>query len=280
METSNNYKFSTIKDNNNCENKNLIGLKKDNDDEYVNLKKLIRSKYILKKILSFLDEKKKLIMIKYNKVFTKFLDITIEQYKKISGRLKINGINGYGKEYDLEKMNLIFKGFYLNGKKNGKGKEYLNDRLKFVGEYFNGKRNGKGLEFNKYERVIFEGEYLDGKKWNGIIYKDKYKFIIKDGKGILRLYHDNGKLKFEGEYINGNKKGKKYCDNGELIFEGEYLNEKKWNGKIKIYSKIEIRDRPIIIHPGTFGFKFRDDIEKKIIEKTKIYNNILKFEGE
>ena len=104
METSNNYKFSTKKDNNNCENKNLIGLKKDNDDEYVNLKKLIRSKYILKKILSFLDEKKKLIMIKYNKVFTKFLDITIEQYKKISGRLKINGINGYGKEYDLEKF--------------------------------------------------------------------------------------------------------------------------------------------------------------------------------
>ena len=47
---------------------------------------------------------------------------------------------------------------------------------------------------------------MDGKRWNGIIYKNKYKFIIKNGKGILREYHDNGKLKFEGEYINGNKK--------------------------------------------------------------------------
>jgi hypothetical protein len=34
------------------------------------------------------------------------------------------------------------------------------------------------------------------------------------------------------------------------------------------------------MHPCDLGFKFRDDIEKKIIEKTKIYNNILKFEGE
>ena len=261
MKFSCTYKFSARK--NNCENKNIIGLKKDNDDKFVNLKKLIRSKYILNKILSFLDEKKKLIMIKYNKVFTKYLDITIEQYKKISGRLKIDGINGYGKEYNLETMDLIFKGFYLNGKKNGKGKEYLNCKSIFVGEYFNGKRNGKGLEFNKYERVIFEGEYLDGKRWNGIIYKNKYKFIIKNGKGILREYHDNGKLKFEGEYINSNKKGKKYCDKGELIFEGEYLKEKKWNGKIKRYSKIEIRDRPLIIHPYDLGFKLREDIEKK-----------------
>jgi len=208
MEFSRTHKFSAIKNNNNnnYENKNIIGLTKDNDNEYINLKKLIRSNYILKKILSFLDEKKKLIMIKYNKRFTKYLDITIGQYKKISGRLKIDGINGYGKEYNLETMDLIFKGIYLNGKKKGKGKEYLKCELIFVGEYLNGKRNGKGLEFNKYERVIFEGEYLKGKRWNGIIYKDKYKFIIKNGKGILREYHDNGKLKFEGEYINGNKK--------------------------------------------------------------------------
>ena len=74
-------------------------------------------------------------------------------------------------------------------------------------------------------------------------------------------------MKFEGEYIN--KKGKKYCDNDELIFEGEYLKEKKWNGKIKQYSKIEIRDRPLIIHPYDLGFKLREDIEKKIIEKNK-----------
>ena len=40
MEFSRTHKFSAIKNNNNnnYENKNIIGLKKDNDDKYVNLK--------------------------------------------------------------------------------------------------------------------------------------------------------------------------------------------------------------------------------------------------
>ena len=49
-----------------------------------------------------------------------------------------------------------------------------------------------------------------------------------------KRYYDNGKLKFEGEYLNGkrNGKAKEYYVNGELKFEGEYLNGKIWNGKI------------------------------------------------
>ena len=40
---------------------------------------------------------------------------------------------------------VIFEGEYLNGEKNGKGKEYYGDDiLKYVGEYKNGKLNGKG----------------------------------------------------------------------------------------------------------------------------------------
>ena len=241
MEINNNYKASSENDINNCDNKNLIELRKDNDEKYVNLKKLVRSKFILNTIFSFLDKKKKLIMIKFNKLYIKFFGITIEEFKKQSGRIKIDGINGYGKEYELEKMDLIFKGFYLNGKKNGKGEEYFKDSLIFKGEYLNGKRNGKGLEFDENDRLIFEGEYLNGKRWNGIIYKNIYKFIIKDGKGELKEYNENGVLIFEGEYLNGILKGKEYCDNCELIFEGEYLNERKWNGKFKIYSKVEVR---------------------------------------
>ena len=44
------------------------------------------------------------------------------------------------------KHNLIYKGEYLNGKRNGKGKEYFRRYLIFDGEYLNGKRNGKGKE--------------------------------------------------------------------------------------------------------------------------------------
>jgi len=40
---------------------------------------------------------------------------------------------------------LIFEGEYLNGERNGKGKEYkCEGKLKFEGEYLNGERNGKG----------------------------------------------------------------------------------------------------------------------------------------
>ena len=39
----------------------------------------------------------------------------------------------------------------------------LNDLI-FEGEYLNGKRNGKGKEYNSEGKLIFEGEYLNGKK--------------------------------------------------------------------------------------------------------------------
>ena len=56
---------------------------------------------------------------------------------------------------------LRFEGEYLNGKKNGKGKEYWNGELEFEGEYLNGKRNGKGKEYWNDGKLKFEGEYLD-----------------------------------------------------------------------------------------------------------------------
>jgi len=42
---------------------------------------------------------------------------------------------------------MIFEGEYLNGERNGKGKEYYdNGELKFEGEYLKGERNGKRKE--------------------------------------------------------------------------------------------------------------------------------------
>ena len=42
----------------------------------------------------------------------------------------------------------------------------------------------------------------------------------------MREFHENGKLKFEDEYLNGKKfgKGKEYDKYGGLIFEADYLN--------------------------------------------------------
>ena len=58
----------------------------------------------------------------------------------------------------------IYKGDYLNGEKNGKGKEYdAYDRLIFEGDYLNGVRNGKGKVYYCV-RLLFEGECLNGRK--------------------------------------------------------------------------------------------------------------------
>ncbi len=133
--------------------KNILDKKEENIDKSLNLKLSVKSNYIIKIIFSFLDEKKKLFLIKYNKDYHNLMNISIEDYKIISGKIKIGGINGYGKEYELNKLKLKFEGYYKNGKKNGKGKEYDDDK-KFEGEYINGIKNGKGIEYNN-KSILF-----------------------------------------------------------------------------------------------------------------------------
>ena len=166
---------------------------------------------------------------------------------------------GYIKEY-FSKGKLSFECEYLNGERNGKGKEYhySNEILEFEGEYLNGKRNGNGKEYNKDGLLEFEGEYLYGhklrgrayinnkleyegeylydKKWNGKGYDENGNIVyeLKNGNGKVKEYDNYFKtLKFEGEYLNGLKNGigKEYNKNGKTMFEGEYKNGLKWSGK-------------------------------------------------
>ena len=71
---------------------------------------------------------------------------------------------------------------------------------------------------------------MNGEIWNGKGYdkNGKIEFEINDGKGYIKEYDYDGKLIFEGEYLNGerNGKGKEYYDD-KLVFEGEYLNGKR-----------------------------------------------------
>ena len=79
--------------------------------------------------------------------------------------------------------------------------------------------------------------YLWNKRWQRI-YKRvlEREIIIWSKKWKGKVYFD-GKLFFEGEYLNGqiNGKGKAYDSSGELYFEGEYLKGQEWNGKGKKY---------------------------------------------
>ena len=130
----------------------------------VNIKKSVKSFYIINKIFSLLSEKKKLSIIIYNKKFQIKFGYDLNYYKKISGKHFIMEKNGNRKLYKLGTNILLYGGIYKNGKKNGKGKEYNNEELIFEGEYLNGKKNGKGKEYNFMGNLIFEGEYINGNK--------------------------------------------------------------------------------------------------------------------
>ena len=157
----------------------------------------------------------------------------------------------YNENPTLERLILLSEWEYLNGERNGKGKEYdFNGVLDFEGEYLNDKRNGKGKEYWGDGKLMFEGEYLsnfkikgkyyiNGKlefegefrynnKWNGKGYDENGNVIYEliNGNGKVKEYDDNGILEFEGEYLNGkrNGKGKKYLGN-HIISDGEYVND-------------------------------------------------------
>ena len=80
--------------------------------------------------------------------------------------LEIKEGKGEGKEYYENNGNIKFEGEFLNGERNGKGKEYYNNgNIKFEGEYLNGERNGKGKQYNfHYGNLEFEGEYKNGER--------------------------------------------------------------------------------------------------------------------
>ena len=154
--------------------KPLIKIKEklENTSSSSDLGKTIKSPYIIRRIFSFLTEKKKFDMILYNKKLQRKLDLDLDDYKKFSG-IYIIAKKGYAKGYKLYTNKVIFEGEYLNGKKHGNGKEY-----------------------NDSGNIIFEGEYLNGKKIKGKKYDN-------EGNLILKLFaNGEGKEYYQNDIIN------------------------------------------------------------------------------
>ena len=90
-----------------CLNNNIIKKsceiddKNENIQKNINLEKDIKSFYMIKNIFSFLDYKKELEIIKYNKQLQKKFKLNINDYKKGSGKYIIEDKNRKGKEYIL-----------------------------------------------------------------------------------------------------------------------------------------------------------------------------------
>ena len=149
----------------------------------MNLIKEVKSNFFKNDLFSLLSIKTKLSIIKYNKVLQDVLNINKEDNKMYKRRrYKLGDLKGKVREFSLEKNALIFIGEYLEGKRNGEGKEFYN--------------NGQN---------IFIGKFESGMKISGNGYKLDYE--IENGSGYVREYYDDGQLKYEGEYLNGEKNG-------------------------------------------------------------------------
>ena len=88
--------------------------------------------------------------------------------------MEIKNGKGLIKEYDYDNE-LIFESEYLNGEKNGKGKEYHDGKLIFKGEYYKDFRLKGKIYVNK--KLEFEGEFLFDRKYDGKGY-DEFGNII------------------------------------------------------------------------------------------------------
>ena len=127
----------------------------------------IKGDFFKQLFFSFLKERFKLSIIKYNKKLQDFLKITLFNYKNVSGKYIIYVGKGKGKGKEFKGVNdrLIYEGEFLNGERNGKGKEYnysfcFNKTLViFEGEYLHGKRNGKGKEISYFDKILFKENF-------------------------------------------------------------------------------------------------------------------------
>ena len=182
-----------------------------------NLKSLY---FFSNKVFSYICEKKKLLIAKYNKNLQNTLHISLLNYKLFTGK-SIIFEQGKVIEYDNFTNFIVFEVEYINGKKNGEGKEYNNSgTLKFEGKYLNGKRNGYGKEYNVDGNFVvldddlglkingdilkFEGEFLNGNKFNGKGYDRDGNIVyeLKNGNGYVKEYNNHNALTFEGKVKN------------------------------------------------------------------------------
>ena len=167
----------------------------------------------------------------------------------INGKKQYELKDGSGYIFEYNNNNsLIFEGEVIKGIKTGIAKEYSYGKLLFEGFYLNGKRNGKGKLYDVlyYDKIvlIYEGEFFDDKmQGRGIQYSNGKIFqkgiFFKDCLIKGNIYTNKGILKEEIEYryFSNNTpfeellwKGKIYNDRGIIEYEGTKLKQMLWTG--------------------------------------------------
>ena len=90
----------------------------------------IKSTFIIKKIFNSIYVRSQLKLIKYNKKLQNKINIFLYNYKIYSKRYIKYQTNKKGGEYYYDGK-LKYEGEFINGERNGKGKEYINNNKLF-----------------------------------------------------------------------------------------------------------------------------------------------------
>jgi hypothetical protein len=130
-------------------------------------------------------------------------------YLVYEGQFKANNHHGKGKLYDTSfRHTLDYEGEFKNDQFDGHGTSWG-----YVGSWVNGKKEGKGKEYNGSDLLEYEGEFHNNLREgygrlfesHDRIYEGMFKNDIPEGKG--KLMDGYGKVFFEGEFIGGNAQG-------------------------------------------------------------------------
>lgn len=156
----------------------------------------------------------------------------------------------------------LFEGYFLNGKKNGRGKYIWANGNVYDGNWVDGKCTGKG-RISWSSGASFDGEWKDNQmsegKYSfadGSVYEGSFKNGKYDGYG-KRIYKDGDK--YEGRWQSGSRNGKGvYTWADGDVYDGEWKDDKRCGvGRMVKYGKTG----PDALNAGEIFIKYSYDGE-------------------
>lgn len=121
-----------------------------------------------------------------------------------------NAWNGSGTYKVIEnKMSFCYEGTLKNGKLDGEGKKYTNDKLTREGFFVDGLLNGNGVAYNP-DGTVCSGEFKNGYPYNA------------EGTYVLKSLTN---VKYTGKWINGQPAGEGTAVHAEDTYTGIFSGE-------------------------------------------------------
>ena len=158
-----------------------------------------------------------------------------------NNKLHGEGILKYiGKSVDLNSsFVMLYKGNFVDNKKNGYGYELYCNKEFYKGSFFNDLRHGNGTLYNINGETKIESLWELGKSVNNsfiteyysngcLEYRGEYDGMHRNGKGVL--CNKKGEIIFDGILKDGIKKEGKIFENNFIIFQGTFKDGYPSNG--------------------------------------------------